>query len=281
MIIICPRGGLANRMRVLAWALSLANEAGTNVLCRWISNHELGASFENLFQPIDNLKVTGEATFHPRSADSCKGFKRFRNRLWNKLLGIDECFKESDIDKYVPEGNSEEYKSFHDLILGYLRKNRNVYVETCSLLSDKCKVDMFKPEMLLQKQIDEFSHLFSDKTYGIHIRRTDNTWAIENSPLELFVKKIDEIISDDSASKFYLATDDAETINVLKGRFGDRILVREKDFSRATESGIQDAVVDIWLLSKTRKIYGSFYSSFSEMAAWIGGIELEIQKSKQ
>lgn len=85
MIIICPRGGLANRMRVMAWAMSLAEEAETNVSCRWISNHELGASFENLFQPIDNLKVTGEATYHPRSANSCKGFKKFRNKLWNKL----------------------------------------------------------------------------------------------------------------------------------------------------------------------------------------------------
>lgn len=278
MLFINPLGGLANRMRVIASAISFVQNFNMPIRCLWWINNELGASFFDLFEPITRVKIFNIKEYHIGDNDI---YKKVVNKTLNCIYGIELYLREKDYAKLVGDVTESELEEVKKCILPLLDAGKNVRINTCSILSGNFGVDMFKPVASLQHQIDDFSRSFSDKTYGIHIRRTDNTWAIENSPLELFVKKIDEIISDDPASKFYLATDDAETIDVLKGKFGDRILVREKDFSRATENGIRDAVVDIWLLSKTKKIYGSYYSSFSEMASWIGGIDLEIQKSKQ
>jgi hypothetical protein len=43
---------------------------------------------------------------------------------------------------------------------------------------------------------------------------------------------------------------------------------------RNLQKGIQDAVVDMYCLAGCQKIIGSYFSSFSEVAAQINGIEL-------
>ena len=77
---------------------------------------------------------------------------------------------------------------------------------------------------------------------------------------------------------FYLASDDAETIAHFRNRFGDAIRTYDKTFGRTSVQGMQDAVVEMWLLSRTKKIYGSFFSSYSGMAAKIGNIEMILMQ---
>ena len=48
---------------------------------------------------------------------------------------------------------------------------------------------------------------------------------------------------------------------------------------RDTLAGMQDAVVDLFCLSRTRKLLGSYWSSFSDMAAELSGIPLQIVKT--
>jgi len=53
----------------------------------------------------------------------------------------------------------------------------------------------------------------------------------------------------------------------------------EKDFVASEylqeKSGQAEAVIEIFLLAQTKKIYGTQFSSFSRMAALIGNIPLE------
>lgn len=42
--------------------------------------------------------------------------------------------------------------------------------------------------------------------------------------------------------------------------------------------GNKEGITDMYTLARTQKIYGSFQSSFSDMAAQIGGVPLEILK---
>ena len=56
--------------------------------------------------------------------------------------------------------------------------------------------------------------------------------------------------------------------------FEGKIIVYKKEMNRDTPNGIRDAVVDLYCLSKTKYIYGSYWSSFSDIAARIGEIRL-------
>jgi hypothetical protein len=82
-------------------------------------------------------------------------------------------------------------------------------------------------------------------------------------------------------SNFYLATDDNEVKIKLKKHFGAKILTYDNsELTRSNEKGMKDAVVDLWCLSHTSKIIGSYTSSFSAMAAEIGKINLIILDKK-
>lgn len=66
----------------------------------------------------------------------------------------------------------------------------------------------------------------------------------------------------------------------LKKRFGESIITYNAELSRASENGMKDALIELLVLSKTKKIFGSWWSSYSEMAAKIGNIDLEILKKE-
>ena len=52
MLHIEPYGGLANRMRSVAAGMILAQKAQAELCVHWCKNNELGATFNELFEPI-------------------------------------------------------------------------------------------------------------------------------------------------------------------------------------------------------------------------------------
>lgn len=135
-----------------------------------------------------------------------------------------------------------------------------------------------RPVAALQKQIDEFRLKLGDNPIGVHIRRTDNEMSIKYSPLILFEEKIRGELVKNPRQKFFLATDDVPTKIRLLSLFGDSLLTRQDIAVREAENGVRDAAVDLMLLASCSKLYGSYYSSFSEVAAAIGNVRLEQLK---
>ena len=112
---------------------------------------------------------------------------------------------------------------------------------------------------------------------GVHIRRGDNQSSSRVSRTELFIKRMREEIEKDNEVTFFLATDDKDVEKHLQNEFGDCIyLQREKKNERFTTRGQHEAAVDMSALSKTEFILGSFYSSFTDMAAKMGNVYAEI-----
>ena len=109
----------------------------------------------------------------------------------------------------------------------------------------------------------------------MHIRRTDHKQAMVHSPVELFYDRIASDVARDPTIQFLLCTDDPNVKATLKARYPNNIRTRENVLARYDKGGVADGIVDLWLLSKTKKIYGTFPSSFSLVASKIGGIELE------
>lgn len=139
---------------------------------------------------------------------------------------------------------------------------------------------LFIPLPTIQARIDQLCQQFSPYTLGVHIRRTDNTASIEQSPIELFITAIDKEIDLNVDVSIYLATDDESVKQELKKRYGKRLIYVKDKADRSSIAGIQGGIVDMYVLARTQKIFGSFHSSFSELAAQIGNIPLEIIKKE-
>jgi hypothetical protein len=77
-----------------------------------------------------------------------------------------------------------------------------------------------------------------------------------------------------------VATDCAETEERFREQYRQTVMVnREKRFVPSVrgqpKENQKDAVIDMFALARTRKILGNNYSTFSRMAADIGGIEYQ------
>ncbi len=267
-ITVVAQGGLCNRLRVVLSALLFAEESNTPVTVDWAKNTECYAHFDELFESLNNEK-----------------FKIVAMRWWNlpverKNLHLPALIRLPLYRKQIKNYHPSRHPSLFELTARY----HNLYLSTgYSLIPYPQQIaQRLQPNQELQQRILEITKHFGEKMVGVHIRRTDNMVSIAESPIERFVEAMEYELKYAPTVNFYVATDDISIRNLLIQRFPNRIHYQHlKECSRTTVDGIKDAIVDLYCLSKTQKIIGSYWSSFSDTAAEIGDIPLHIvRKSK-
>ena len=137
--------------------------------------------------------------------------------------------------------------------------------------------DIFQPQEDIQRRIDEITKDWDGDVIGLHVRRTDNVLAIQNSPIERYYQIIEKEVELDSKVRFYLATDSEEVKHDLTSRFGKRIIAIPLCLKRSSLQGMKDAVVDLYCLASTSRIYGSSASTYSMLAGKIYGIPVIVE----
>jgi hypothetical protein len=140
-------------------------------------------------------------------------------------------------------------------------------------------LQLLKPSPIISEVA---TNIFSKVTYpivGVHIRRTDHSKAISESPSYSFWETM---AAEPTNTIFYVASDSNEERLIAIEKFPGRVIalnITSNGFSRNHPYGIICAMIDLYCLSKCSKIIGSYCSSFSEVAGWWGRIPLStIQK---
>ena len=257
---LIPYGGLGNRMRTISSVYKYAQENGHELVVYWNRQKDFNQSFSNLFKRIDNLKVV----------DRVIGFNHnnpyklnlFIPLLFDKILNRKSHYfiKEKDLEPIMEEAVKNNQKE--------------ITISSCYQHGEMFPLDkLFIPNDNIYKTINETYKLFSKQTIGVHIRRTDNIQSINFSKPEMFEKKINTLFEENSDAKVFLCTDDHVIKNELKTMFGNRIITYDSKLNRYSPKGINDAVVELFLLAKTNVIWGSFNSSYTDIASKIYNIE--------
>lgn len=267
MLTITPQCGLCNRLRVVLSALHLSKTEGCAVCVDWGNSAECRAWFEQLFVPID----TGR-------------FRVVHRRWWTRPVtraNLHWPWLVRLLMGYTCQ--RKQYKpATPDELPALLRRHRRVYVSTPYALghyTPDCLARL-QPCPDIQQRIDRLCARFTRHTVGVHIRRTDNVQSLAESPVEAFRHAMDAEISRNFRVTFYLATDDDALKRQLMQEYPDRIITQRTAVRRDTLEGMTDAVVDLWCLAATRKLLGSYWSSFTDTAAELGGIPLEVVRRR-
>ena len=275
MIIVEPCAGLGNRFLGMASAYHRSAAPSDKLTVLWKTERVMGARNEAVFSLPDGIRVIHAKDFGYKD----KPFSHFRYQMLEKKLRKKaDYFSDVDMtnDLFVEKGNAyyEEVMKNNDL----------KFIRAFSQFHDFSGIDrpleFIKPTDYVREKADSvISGIDSSSNIGVHIRRTDNQVCINNSPLEVFIEAMEKEIETDDRGTFYIASDDLDTILELKRRFGDRIYyMAEKNFERDSDKGIADAFAELICLSHANKIIGSFYSTYSRIAAMLSGIELEVVK---
>jgi hypothetical protein len=297
-IYIKPVGGLCNRLRALGSATQIANQANKRLVVFWGRDEHLNCKFSDLFMPspyfdvIEEKQLIGKKALFPYlpGSEPTTSIRKSLNWLSCKILNIKHLIWFEDFDNAVAplvrEVNPKalnSMKAFEINSFTYIKQLLEpVYLSGSTFLCTAWKLtqwqnykELFVPVSTIQEKIDALSEDF-DNTIGVHIRRSDHMSATTFSQLHKFELAMQEALENEPRTNFYLATDCKQSEHQLKNTFGGRVRIFQKrSLDRNTPIGIQEGVTDLYTLAKTRKLLGSYFSSFSQVAAEIYGIEEE------
>jgi hypothetical protein len=269
-LIVYPRNGLANRLRTLASSSIMAGYSGRKLFVNWVPSGECNIEWSELFlNPIESCSLPLSA-FHigvnlyddsiiPMSW--CKDVPRLSMPGESDTIAVHTC------RNFQPEGMSNE-----------------AYAEAKSLFYRN-----LRPTHTVQKTVSDMQKQYFDgcDIIGIHIRRKDHLSFLKKDhrlvcPTELFIEAMETILRMNPEAKFFLATDDKREEKFIRQLFPGAVIVYEKEGGgRNTTSGMQNALVDWLLLSKTSGIIASYASSFSVEAAMVHGIKTNVIVKKE
>lgn len=272
---LVPIGGLGNRIYAICSAIVYCTQQNKSLEIIWFKDHGCNCPVKELFSinpELKNVTLRG-ATL----ADHI-----FRDNPRRRNFWVPAFFQRFNYDRRI-------YTEEACDVMSYYKKpdfgNIDIYKHIFMVSHYKFweSPEMWK-SIVINKEIDTMSNeiinkLRTHRKIGIHIRRTDNIFSVKESPTGLFIEKIkEEIQSADGDVSFYLASDSLEIKREFKQLFNDRIIMSAHESSRDNKQGIIEAFVELITLSKTKKIYASYNSSFSELAHFLGNNDFEILK---
>lgn len=269
VIFIVPEGGLANRMRAIASAVTLGRNIHREVRIIWHKDNLLNADFGEIFNKNQlhiPLIETGNLSYN-----LVYEIPRKKNLF---ISGLTSCILNK---KHIDLIRCENEKALEEEI-DSIKKDVIIHAGIEFIQYDrKLLKDLFSPSSAVISAKDK---ILAGETpeFGVQIRRTDNLKSIKNSPVHLFESVVSQELAKNGSLKFFLATD-SETIKELFGKkYPENIIMNDNPARRDTSRGIIEAAAEMYILAGCKKIYGSYWSSFSEVASQIGDNELEVLK---
>ncbi len=262
MLILKPHGGLCNRLLALHSTIELSRVLDMPAKFVWWEDDELGASYTSLFELPERIEYLNHQ--YKKHTGLLRTIPNLVRRL--KLRRYRRHYRWKEMKKLSREGF--DFTQWGNRSCIQFEANHMFY-------GHDVPFDRFRPVPKIQHLIDGVTSQFSN-TIGVHIRRTDHRPAIENSGTDLFVSAIRSAIEEDANVNFFLATDDSIEEENLRKMFPGKIITYPKrSRDRADPLAIEDAVVDLFALAKTKRIIGSFASTYSQTAGLIGDVQVD------
>ncbi len=266
MIIFHPVGGLGNRLRAVNSAIRLSERTGKSLHVFWVKESVFNCEFSRLYAPVSFIHDT-DLHFITSLFDL-----RSKSSFFRAALYILEKFRLLKI--LAPSEVKTMIRSKFDFL--ELRKFAFCIISSFSeFLKEEPFLERFKLKHDLDLWLQLETNAFNQHTIGVHIRRTDNVHSIHHSPIELFLEKMHDEIAINPAANFYVASDSLEVKMLIREEFHDKVIIPDGPLERNSREGIVQACIELYALSRTRKIFGSYFSSFSIIAAKIGSIPYE------
>jgi hypothetical protein len=239
-LILVPTGGLCNRLRAIASARRLAKQLKSRLSLVW----EWG-EFQEFFVPIPEIEIVqrapdlGQKVIHHQPFRVARSHRRTID-VFSEIVEVHSG--------YIFYGNHE-------------RPSRLL-----SVIAD----DIPAPAGSVSARIETFSRERFQRTVGFHLRRTDHEMANRCSPDHLFISLGTTLVAE--GRSLFLATDNEETRGKMARHFGQHLVVYPRsgiyeNWPRGYHRvGLEDDIIDLFLLARTDYVVGSHGSSFSQVA---------------
>ena len=263
MYISINEGGLANRIKSLVSCIKLGIENNENYYVKWNildnykkNNHILNCEFNKLFSNNIEINVYD------------KNFKIYNHH----------CLVITDNDNITNNFNTFNSNLKKKKFTKNDKLNRNIDF-MYNDIPENVKINyikyfkILKLNKKLEQEVNTFSKKFNDKTISIHIRSWNRNGEGERRKGLFKLNKYIEIMNKYPNYNFYLSSDSSKVIEELKNKYQERLIIYPRktslDNSRDFPEGVEEDLIELYLLSKNNFIIGSHFSTFTEVAWWL------------
>ena len=292
-VLVDAKNGLGNRMRALASAMSVAAALGRPVLLIWVSDLHCNCSYRRLFaQPLPFALLDEEI---PRANLTDDEFQVY-NYMRPEPGAVKDAYVEADLSRHLyfksgfimnhPAGGWKfaqrqiQRLTPVDRIAEMLQANKKMVGLHVRNVFDAPRDAQTNTSVTGAAAVEG-----AQKEYGAEGARQLMMWR-KASHWTNFVPRMIALLRENSFRnphglaqsplQFYLAADSEDAYTGLTKRFPNRIKFQQRDCAsercdfRDCE-GMIYSIVDMLNLGRTKLILGSGWSSYSEVASYMGG----------
>jgi hypothetical protein len=249
-VVVVPCYGLCNRLQVLTCGRLLAEDTGREFVLDWHPVSNCAASFEDLFS-ADFPEPDGLAPDTRCYSSVKRGVARSPYRemlLASPKKRFGEILRDPSPVVVIVSGH-QFLGYFHDPRFG--PRLRELFRDV-------------RPEIASEAEAFR-KRRFTEHTVGVHVRRTD--WGRQRT-LQHYLRWMDGF----PGATFFVSSDDPTTFPEIREHHPGAIEFPKASLSRGERAGIEQALVDVILLSETSYLIGTPGSSFSAVAQAAGDI---------
>lgn len=274
------KDGIGSRILKIGYSLALAKKLGREPEFLWVQNPNCGTStrMEDFFQ--SDLSSTVNSSAKEKS----------------DAAALEEAFGERMITVRgrTPERLSlAELKNYELINLSSAVRKKIGAVEEVQELKKMAESELqgLRLAKELSDEIEQFAEKkFNGKVLGVHVRGGDIRSHAENNgilpkskirqaaryvPVERFVDKLKKLQND--YDTIFVSAEDEDHLETIKEVCKDKIIYRSKPYGRESLEHIQEALIEIYLLSKCDFLLCG-RSKFSKLAVNLGEVPFESLK---
>lgn len=243
--------GLCNRLRALLCAIAYSEITNRKLLLHWPKEEQFSVDLRDLWE-------------HPYQEIGIAKRKLFEN-LFGRYTNPDS----------IHLGINDQIVCINTIYTFC----RTQY--PAPLVSYLSRLKLIEP---LEQQIESFASQWfhGNVVVGVSIRyKNAHPKTLEASPLEWFIQRINQIHEQFPGVLFFLSADCKEVGQIIRSSTQAAICQLPRNYRSHQVDGIQEALCELYLLTRTNYILGSYLSSFSDMAGRLrGNLAYENSKSK-
>lgn len=253
-LLLQTQGGMCNRLRALVSGICWAEDLSCGLVVRWPYDPRFLCRFEDLFE-IGSLPSFVSVTTCPlKSAIRCKSPTEM------------DLLVRGTIERNMPFLSMASYSHFHE-------SDPERWIRHLRAL---------RPTRDVAERVNTRLGLQTQSRVGVHVRafaseipsmRPEDRPNFEQSPLSAFLVRMKR---EDPGTLFVVATNDDDVQSDLEREIPGRCLFPCRIRDSGCREGMKEALVDLLCLARCHRILGTYWSSFTELAADYGGAEMEI-----
>ena len=301
-LLIRPQNGLGNRIRAMLSFKMIGDFLDLPVYILW----EPGPGFDDT--KLEDLIDPASININLIDRSQWDELRKHSFNIDQHIAGV----YENDIEHgthEIPESRQRKRKEYIKQI--FKREHQCMTVQCTNFMPWAFWVSLINPYMpdwwsRFLKEIESMQingNLFlqieptlqkikQQHTIGLHIRRGDATTEQNpnkkeylKSTEESFEAVADAELKNNPSAKIFIATDDKNMLERFKKRYQDKLIYRKKTFAeslfKSKKKGQEDAMCDLWMLSRSQSIYGTKFSSFSRIASQLNKVKMNIIEAPQ